>query len=339
MKKLKYGIVGYGWAGKTHARVINQKLKSLVKLYAVCDIDSEKLAQAKNKYNVLVTNDFRELLKYNLDAISICTPHYLHFRMAKEAILARLPFLIEKPVVMLLNESKELLKLIKNDELICGTVLQHRFELANKLVKQAIIRGDLGKINTTSVNVKWKKSNEYYNDWHGDKNLCGGGVLLTQAIHFIDLACWFNEGVKSVYGKLRYDRKLSVEDSALGIIEFISGANGTIDCTTSANPGFGSTIEIIGSINSVKIQEGRIIKWGGMSENDINKKNEEINYIDSQTWGKKYFGYGHIYQIRDFISAVIERTPPLVTIEDGLKTLKVILSIEKSWLDKKEVML
>ncbi len=339
MHRLKYGIVGFGWAGKTHAKVIDKKLKSFAKIEAICDIDTQKLIQAKRMYNVSVTEDFQKFLEFDLDAISICTPHYLHFSMAKDSIFAQVPFLLEKPVVISFEEMEELSKLLKNNNLICGTVLQHRFELANKLLKQAILKGDLGKMYSTCINVKWEKGNDYFNDWHGDKKLSGGGVLLTQAIHMIDLACWFNEGVKSVIGKLRYDRDLSIEDSAIGILEFLSGANGIIDCSTSANPGFGSTLEIIGSSNSVKIHDGRIIKWGGMSEKNITKKNEEIDMVDSQTWGKKYFGYGHIFQIQDFILSIIEKRKTMVPIDEGLKTVKVILSIEKSWIESKEIIL
>lgn len=339
MHKLKYGIVGFGWAGKTHAKVIDEKLKSFVKLEAICDIDTQKLAQAKRIYDVVVTEDFHKFIEFDLDAISICTPHFLHFSMAKDALIARIPFLVEKPVVISFEEIEKLSKLLDDDDLICGTVLQHRFEFANKMLKKAILKGNLGNIYSTSINVKWKKTNEYFNDWHGDKNLSGGGVLLTQAIHMIDLACWFNEDVKSVFGKFRYDRNLSIEDSAIAILEFLSGAYGLIDCSTSTNPGFGSTLEIIGSSNSVKIHNGRIIKWGSMTENNITKNNEEIDIIDSQTWGKKYFGYGHIFQIQDFIMSVIEQRKTLVPIDEGLRTVKVILSIEKSWIEGKEIIL
>ncbi len=339
MKKLRYGIVGFSCAGKTHARVLDEKLKDCVNLSAICDINEENLSRAKELYDVSVMKDYEEFLSMDLDAISICTPHYLHFPMIKEALCTQIPFLVEKPVVISSQEGAELSELVKEKSNISGTVLQHRFEYANKLVKKAIDKGELGKLYSTSVNVKWKKTDEYFLDWHGSKELSGGGVLMTQAIHMIDLACWFNGGVKTVYGELRFDKGLPVEDSAFGILKYNSGAGGVIDCSTSTNPGFGSTIEIIGKKSAVKLYDGRILKWGGKSEDEISKINQETDLIASQTLGKKYYGYGHIFQIQDFVSAVSENRSPLVSIEEGLKTLEVILSLEKSWREKKEVVL
>lgn len=339
MKKIKYGIIGFGWAGKTHATVLNNILSKKVKILSICDINTQKLNEAKKIYQVKTTKNYQEMFDMKLDAISICTPHHLHFPMAKALIKANIPFLIEKPTVILYDEIKQLRSILKKQKITAGTILQHRYEYANQLVKNAIQNGELGELISTSINVKWEKNEEYYKDWHGNKSMCGGGVLITQAIHMFDLASWFNNGVKSIYGKMKFSRRLSVEDNVIGLLEYNSGGFGVIDCSTSTKPGFGSTIEIIGSKNSVKLHNGSIIYWGGKSFNDIKHINKMIKKVDMRTWKKKYFGYGHIFQIKNFISSVIEKAPILVTIEDGLQVVEVILAFERSSKTHKEVII
>ena len=339
-KKIKYGVVGFGWAGKTHTRVLEQKLSDKVELYAICDDNPKALQLAKTSYqNASCVQNYSDFLNLGLDAISICTPHYLHYEMMVSALSKNIPFLVEKPVVISYDEVFKLRNYLEKSSTLCGTVLQHRFELVNQLVKQAIDKNQLGKLLSTSISVKWKKTEEYYNDWHGSKDMCGGGVLMTQAIHMLDIASWFNGGIKSVYGRNLHNRKLSVEDNSLGLIEYNSGALGVIDCSTSTNPGFGSKVEIIGTENSVQLYEGRIVKWGGKSNREIESINNQITEIDSQTWGKKYFGYGHIFQIEDFVSSLIENRQHLISVKDGLRTLEAVLAFEKSAKDRREVFL
>ena len=200
-----------------------------------------------------------------------------------------------------------------------------------QLVKNAIDTGDIGELISTSINVKWSKSEEYYQWWQGKMAYAGGGVLINQAIHAIDLAQWFNGGISTVHAYTKSQRPyLEVEDNAVVLVEYNNYTFGVFDCSTSVNPFFGTSLEIIGSKNSLRLFDGRIVFWGGKSDGEIEKQNKLFEEMDAETWGKKYFGHGHIYQINDFVSALNEDRSPLICGEDGRATLEIILSIIES---------
>lgn len=328
---LEYGIVGFGWAGKTHAKVINEKLSKKVRLTAVCDIDQSRLNEVSNQGVKTYLSLTKMLEQESLDGISICTPHFHHHQMCIKASRRKVPFLVEKPIATDYDSAVQIINESNKYGVNSSAVLQHRFELVNRLVKDAIDSEELGEMISTAVNVKWRKDDSYYDNWHGSLEECGGGVLITQAIHMIDIASWFNYGVESVIGEVRTQRPgIEVEDNAIALVKYRNKAFGVIDCSTSTSPMMGSNLEILGSNGSIKLKDGKILYWGTRSQDEIDEMNNNIGKIDSQTWGKNYFGYGHIFQIEDFINSIIEDRKPLIGLEEGLDTLKIVLSIYES---------
>lgn len=339
MRKIKYAIIGFGNAGQVHAKVVDQ-IKN-VDFVAVCDINKDKNEVARQKYGVKTYCDFADMSeKETLDAVSVCLPHCLHAPASIFMERQGINVLCEKPLATSMIDAKKMIKNAREHKVILGSIFQHRFEPINVLIKKEIGEGRLGDIISTSVNVKWKKTKEYYSDWQGDKKQAGAGVLINQAIHFIDLAQWFNGGVKSVVGKIKTNREyIDVEDNAIVLVSYNNGGFGVFDCSTSANPFLGSTIEIVGSLNSVRMHDGYVMAWGGKTESEINKINDSIREVDKETWGKKYFGYGHIFQIKNFIKAIANNGEPAIKGEDGLDTLKLVLSIIASSKNNKEIKL
>ncbi len=337
MRKIRYGVIGFGNAGKVHSKVLGN-IKN-VDFTSVCDISLKERSLAKDMYAVSVYGDFKEMVKKeNLDGVSICLPHYLHSPVSIFCMKNKINILCEKPIATKVADAEKMIQCSHKNNILFGTIFQHRFEPINIMIKKEIENGRLGNLISTSVNVKWRKTKDYYLNWQGDKIKAGAGVLINQAIHFIDLAQWFNGGVKSVLGNIKTDRKyITVEDNAIANVFYNNNSFGVFDCSTSSNPFFGSTIEIIGSINSIKMHDGRIIFWGGKTDAEIVKINNKIKKMDKETWGKKYFGYGHIFQIKNFIESIKFNKAVSVSGEDGKETLKIILAIIKSSKTKKRV--
>jgi len=339
MKKIKYGIIGFGNAGIVHAKVLNS-IKN-VDLVAICDINPRKTSLARNLYKVNLYKDFRTMIKKeNLDGVSICLPHYLHSGVSIFCMKNKINVLCEKPIATRIVDADKMIKCSYKNKVLLGTIFQHRFEPINLMIKKEIESDKLGSLISTSISVKWKKTKDYYLNWQGNKHMAGGGVLINQAIHFIDLAQWFNGGIKSVIGNMKTEREyITVEDNAIAMVFYNNNSFGVFDCSTSSNPFFGSTIEIIGSLNSIKICDGHIVFWGGKTDNAIKKINFEINKLDRKFWGKKYFGYGHIFQIKDFIKSISLNKLPSVGGEDGKQALKIVLAIINSSKNNKKIII
>lgn len=333
---IKYGLIGCGNAGKVHQKVIS-KLSSKVKLRCIFDIDVNKRNEIK-KYNpeILVVDNIKDFL-VNVDAVSICTPHNTHYDLAKKVLSYNKDVLIEKPVSINLGNVLKLNKIAEENDLIAATIFQHRYEPVNNWIKEHIDSGKMGELLSIDVQVKWSKKNEYFNSWKGNLKEAGGGVLINQAIHFIDLANWFGGGIAEVYARKIQHRNMYVEDNAIASLKFNSGAIGSINATTSSQKHVGTGLEIIGTEDNIRTHEGRIINWSSKSKSEIEGLNEKIRVIDSETWGKKYFGYGHIYQIEDFVDRCIDRKTPKISVLEGAKTLSVVLSMYKSIKIKKNV--
>lgn len=339
MQKLKYAIIGFGNAGQVHAKVLS-RVKN-VNLVAVCDIDEERRELARKKYSVRTYGDFKDMAKKEkIGAVSICLPHYLHASVSVFMEVRGINVLCEKPLAISVTDAEKMIRVARKHGVILGSIFQHRFEPINVLIKKEVDRGKLGKIISTSVNVKWRKTREYYSNWQGDRKQAGAGVLINQAIHFIDLAQWFNGGVRSVIGKIKTNRNyIDVEDNAIALIFYKNGSFGVFDCSTSANPFLGSTIEIVGSVNSIKMHDGYVVAWGGKSKSEVDEINDSIREVDKETWGKNYFGYGHIFQIKNFVKSVIKGKRPAVIGEDGLDAVKLVLSIIDSSNKNQEIKL
>ena len=342
MSKIKYGIIGFGWAGRVHARVLN-KFKDKVTLQAVCDTNCLRLEEAFKEFGIRKFLDYRLLLNSGIDAVSICTPNYLHSEMILNALNRGIHVICEKPLCIKQEEIEKIKKEKRNSQSLFEYILHHRFEPINQELKKAIENNELGEIISGSIIVKWRKDSSYYigeNSWRGKKETAGSGVLMTQAIHAIDLMQWFLGDVKKVYGKcLSILPTIEVEDNAMALLEYKNGAIGLLDCSTSLNPNFGTSIQIVGREYSVILHDGRIVKWGGLSKAEVRVRNKEIIQLESETIKKKYFGYGHIFQIHNFINAISGKGVPKISIDEAERSLKIIWAILESSIIDKEILL
>jgi len=320
MKKISAAIVGCGRVSKFHVSAY-QNLPT-AQLIAGVDIDAKRREWFENTFHLPAYNSLRDLLVKNPpDLISLCTPSDLHFSQAKEIIKAGVNLIIEKPVCLSESEGNELLKLEGKSQPIISTCFQNRFNPAVKKLLKFVGSKELGKILIGNVCVRWfRKPNYYIDHWHGSKRRSGGGVLMTQAIHHIDLLRILMGTPDEIKGYSSCQRPYSeVEDIVVACMKYPS-AIASIECSTVAYP---KDIEASISI----VAKNGAIKVGGKSLNKIEYgfigKKILVGAADSEDVTSVY-GTSHILLIKDVVDAITEKRSPLITLSEGVKSLNMV---------------
>ncbi len=326
---LRVGIVGCGNIFTMHATSAHHLKNSTI--VGVCDIKKDRADRAAAKYNCKAYYDYRELInKDNVDVVHICVPHYLHPIISRYAIEAGVHVLCEKPMSIKYEDAVANVKLAEEKGVKYGIIFQCRYNDSAKLVKENLDNGKLGKIISARVVLTWSKPDEYYSlsDWKGTWEKEGGGVVIDQAIHSIDLANWFiNDEVVSVEAQLsnRGHEIMEVDDSAEGFIKYKGGA--TLGFWAMNNYGCDDPIEI-----RLCCENGRVVMDYDNAEIVLNdgtritaKTNidPEVNYEG----GKDYWGFQHIREIADFYEAVENDREPTISGREALKIQKLICEI------------
>jgi predicted dehydrogenase len=342
LKILRVGIIGCGTIFPMHAQSL-KKIKG-VRLAAVCDIRFERARRQARRYRSAAYKDYRRMLKKErLDAVHICTPHYLHATMALEAVKAGVNVLTEKPMAITPRDAASEIAAAKKNNVTLGVIFQNRFNPGSRLVKKNLQNGRLGKIKAARIVMSYHKPDEYYrkSDWKGRREKEGGGVVIDQAIHFIDLVRWFvNDAVDYVEANTsrRMHSFIDVEDCAEGVIRFKRGAYVTFYLMNFYSYDDDVEIEIDCEKGRVKIiKDSATIKFSnGGKLYSAPKKNE---YIDYGGGVRDYWGYCHYHQIRDFYDSLRRSRKPAVDGLEGLKTQAIVSAIYESSAGKKRVYL
>lgn len=326
---LRVGIVGCGCIFTMHATSADYLKNS--QLVGVCDIKKDRADKAAAKYNCKAYYDYREMInKDNIDVVHICVPHYLHPIISKYAIEAGVNVLCEKPMSIKYEDAVENVALAEKNGVKYGIIFQCRYNDSSKLVKEKIEDGTLGKIISARVVLTWCKPDEYYSlsDWKGTWDKEGGGVLIDQAIHSIDLANWFiNDEIDTVQAHLsnRGHNIMEVDDTAEGFIKYKGGA--TLGFWAMNNYGCDEPIEI-----RLFCENGKVTMDYDRAEiilNDGQKFTAETFIDPDVTYdgGKDYWGFQHIREIEDFYNAVENDLEPTISGREALKIQNLICQI------------
>ena len=326
---LRVGIVGCGNIFTMHATSANHLENA--KIVGVCDIKKDRADKAAKKYNCKAYYDYKELIsKENIDVVHVCIPHYLHPVVSKYAIMQGVHVLCEKPMSIKYEDAVENVELAEKYGVKYGIIFQCRYNDASRLVKEKLENGTLGKIISARVVLTWCKPDDYYvlSDWKGTWDKEGGGVVIDQAIHSIDLANWFiNDEVESVKVSManRNHSIMEVDDSAEGFITYKNGA--TLGFWAMNNYGCDEPIEI-----RILCENGKVVMDYDKAEITLNsgEKIDAKTTIDPDVVyedGKEYWGFQHIRQIADFYKAVENNTEFALSGREALKIQKLICKI------------
>jgi len=330
MTKVRYAIIGCGGIAAKHALAIRETPDA--ELVACCDQvrDSALRFAEANKLHAFDT--YEELLASDtVDAVSLCTPSGLHTPQAIQAIEAGKHVLLEKPMSLTLEEADRLIEAADKGGVKVGVISQYRFSPAVAEIRRAIEAGALGRITSGSLQMKYWRSKEYYASgaWRGTWALDGGGALMNQGIHGVDIFRYLMGAPKTLTGYARTQiHDIEVEDSAVAIIEFEGGAIGTIEGSTACYPGYPRRVEICGDKGSIVLEEDAILKWDVdiPCQLPVGKPADNVASSDPMAISNA----GHVRHFANFTNAILHNEPLLADARIGRLPLEIILSVYKS---------
>jgi predicted dehydrogenase len=335
-----FGIIGCGMIAEFHTRAIQEIPGARV----VGVFDS--VPAASEKITKLAGGDCRNyadidamLANPEIDVVCVCTPSGAHMEPGVKAARAGKHVVVEKPLEITLPRCDAILKACDETGVRLCAIFPSRFTAANRALKSAIDSGRFGRLTLGDTYVKWWRTQQYYDSggWRGTWALDGGGALMNQAIHNVDLLQWLMGDVESVFamtGTLAHER-IEVEDTAVAAVRFKSGALGVIEAATSAFPGLLKRTEIHGDQGSARVEQDDITLWEFQTEV---ASDAEVKAAMSRLSGHKAGASdprgitheGHRDQLSDFLSAVDENRAPFVDGRDGRKSVEIIRAVYES---------
>ena len=253
---LRMALIGCGSIAGTHAEALS--LLPEAHLITCADSVPERAVSFAAKYNLRAVPTTEVLLDRDIDAVTVCVPSGLHAEWGVAALRAGKHVIVEKPMDVSLSACDRLLAAARVAGKTLSVVSQHRFDPASGLVKQAVEKGELGPLVMVDARIPWYRTQDYYDsgDWRGTWAMDGGGALMNQGVHTVDLLRWICGPVASVSAQMRTaaHARIEVEDSVCATLAFASGAIGTLAASTSAYPGFAARLAVHGTAGSAVIE-------------------------------------------------------------------------------------
>lgn len=328
-RKTRFGILGCGLIASVHADAISHIENAT--LVGVADNKFEFAESFAQKRGIKAFNDYFDMLSSpEIDAICICTPSCFHAQNAIDALNHSKHVVLEKPMALSTKDADLVIETCKKTGKLLTVISQLRFSKDILRVKKLIEEGALGKITLCELNMRYYRSPDYYSSspWKGTLKFDGGGALMNQGIHGVDLFEYIIGDIKKVNGVIKtLVHDIEVEDSAVAIVEFSNGALGTIIASSCAYPGFNRKITINGSDGYVILSENKIeklvIKDTVREEYDLKKLSTSNN---PSTVNYEY----HKRQLENLISAINGEEELLIDASEGKKAVKVIELIYKT---------
>lgn len=343
---MKYALIGCGRISVNH---ILAALDNKLEIVAVCDVVESRMQALLEKYNLENTGirkytDFKKMVDENedIELISIATESGVHAEIAKYCIKKRINVIIEKPIAMSIGDADEIIRLSDEFNVKVSACHQNRFNLAVQEMRRALESGRFGKLSHGSINVRWNRNKDYYDQaaWRGTWE-SDGGALMNQCIHGIDLLRWMmGDEIEEVYGQTRqqFHHYLEAEDIGMAVVKFKNGAIGTIEGTTNVFPkNLEETLYLFGETGTCKLggKSCNAIENWVFKDNDPN--DEEFKKLYEET--TNVYGNGHGRLFANVIDSIKNNKQPLVDAKAGKRALELVLAIYKSQKEGKPVKL
>jgi predicted dehydrogenase len=336
MKTWNFGIIGSGLIADFHARAIKDIPNA--KLVACCDTVFAKAQKLAEKYHVKAFASYEELLKIkDIDIVTIATPSGLHKEPTVAAAKAGKHVICEKPLEVTLERIDAMIEAHKKSGTRLGGIFPYRFNDFMTPLREAIKTGRFGVITYAGVYVPWWRTDEYYKDsWHGTWKLDGGGALMNQSIHMVDMLCDLMPPIESVQafaGTLGHPQ-IETEDTAVAVLRYADGALGAIYSTTASYPGQFRRFEITGTKGTVINVENSITVWQFADERpedqEIRKKFVQISGGGGVADPAAITHENHTRNFKAFLDALGSGREFSISGPEARKAVAVILAIYKS---------
>ena len=331
-EKIGFGIVGCGMIAPVHADVLKEVENG--ELVAVCDRVEERARTFAEKYGCAYHSDLSDMLdRDDVHVVSVCAPPGFHREIVEVCADAGKHVIVEKPMETTLERADAMIEACEKAGVKLAVIFQNRFKKAVIHLKRAVERGTLGRLILGDVYVKWFRPQSYYDvsPWRGTWAIEGGGAMINQSIHSIDLLQWIMGPVESLYANTATYHKIEAEDLAVANLKFKNGALGVIEGSTALHPGIPERLEIHGRRGTVILEAGTTKMW------------EIFDAVpdDKPDISEEAFGTGasdpmafpilwHKAQIQDMIYAIREDRPPAVDGREGRKALEIVRAIYQS---------
>ena len=335
-----FGIIGGGMIANFHAQAIQaMRGGQLGGIYAR---KAEKAIALATKYHCKAYTQLDDLLSdQSIDIVTIATPSGAHLEPTLAAAKAGKHIICEKPLEVTPARIEQMIRVCKEEKVVLAAIFNRRFNPAVQAFKKAVEAGRFGQLTLCDAYVKWYRTQAYYDSgaWRGTWKLDGGGALMNQSIHTIDQLIYLAGDIKRLSASTTclIHEGIEVEDTAVAILEFKSGARGVIQGATScwSSTGHPAEVHICGSEGSVFMSDESFRVW----DFKTSKPEDELIKKSLMAGAAKGLGAndpsainfdGHLYNFEDVVDAIEAGTTPLVTGEEGLKAVKVIDAIYRS---------
>jgi predicted dehydrogenase len=329
---INFGIIGGGGISETHARALSEI--EGVKAVAFCGANREKVDALSRKFGGTPYPDLVQFLTHEpLDAVIIGSPSGLHAQEGIECARRRLHVLVEKPIDVTVEKADALISQCEQANVKLAVCYQDRFSADGVRLKQLLDQGGLGQLILVSGQVKWYRPPEYYSRsrWRGKLALDGGGALMNQGIHTVDLLLWLLGDVKRVYAQSRTAlHDIESEDTLVSTLEFANGAIGTLEAATSIYPGYDRRIEITGSEGTIIFEHDRIIRAELKTQipGGVQTQAQDTNLSSSSPIVSDVSGHKRI--VEDFVKAIETNGTPRCDGREGRRSVALVQAIYES---------
>jgi UDP-N-acetyl-2-amino-2-deoxyglucuronate dehydrogenase len=332
---LGFGFIGAGAIANFHARAVAAANGGrLIGVASRRRATAEAFAQAHGMS--FATDDVQELLRQpGLDAVCITTPSALHLEPALAAIRAGKHLMIEKPIDSTVEGADHILDAAEKAGVRVGSIFQARFSDAARAVKRAIDAGRFGRMVLASCYVKWHRTADYYSGWKGRISEDGGGALINQAIHGIDLLQWYAGMPVEVFAwSTQRVHRIESEDTAVAALKFASGAFGAIEATTATWPGWSRRVEICGENGSAILEDDDVARWEFRVAQPGDDEIRAARATGAQGSGAAQpmaiAFEGHLRQVQDFIDGIREQRPFFIEGREARKAVSLVRAVYAS---------
>ena len=344
MEKLGFGFIGAGAIAHFHARAVAAAVGG--RLVGVVSRRIATAAAFAQEHGIpFAGDDLQQLLRQpGLDAVCITTPSALHLEPALAAIRAGKHLMIEKPLDATVEGTDRILREAEQAGVRVGSIFQARFGDAARSLKAAADGGRFGRMVLASCYVKWNRTADYYSGWKGKISEDGGGALINQAIHGVDLLQWFAGMPAEVFAwTTQRVHRIESEDTCVAALRFASGAFGTIEASTALWPGYSRRLEICGENGSAVMEDDDITRWDfrvAAPGDDQIRSTRESGSMGSGAAAPMAIKFeGHLRQIQDFIDGIREQRPFFIEGREARKAVALVRAIYDSAASGKPVQL
>lgn len=329
MEKIRFGILGCGTIGDVHARALLSS--ELGELYAVCDANEKRAIEYGERYGVKAYSSYEKmLLDEKVDAVAICTPSGMHKDQAILALENGKHVLLEKPMALTSEDAMKIREAERKSGKVLSIIFQMRFTDDVRRLKKLIDDGAFGTLTFCDLYMKYWRDPSYFtvSPWRGTFAMDGGGALMNQGIHGVDIMHYLCGAPRLLSARVKtLVHKIETEDTAAALVEYPSGAVGVIEASTSSNPGFERRLEINGSRGYAVIVDSHLEKLYIDGESLIEKTVVTTGALASDP--TKMTHENHLLQYENFIRAIRGEEELVSSSKDGYLAVKFIEDIYK----------